>query len=71
MKDADKLDNEIHMLQEAMVEKDKRIAELLHTQIEIADASLVDDSAGVDPKRTQPKGISQKFDNLTFSDVKE
>ena len=41
-----------------MVEKDKRIAELLNTQIDIADASLLGDDS--------PSGIAPKFKILSF-----
>ena len=68
VKNADKQDNEIHFLEEQIVQKDKQIAQLLNDQIEIADSSqLVDDSGGVDP--VSP-ALSSKFDNLSFRDHK-
>lgn len=71
VKDADKLDAEIHMLEQSLIEKDERIANLLNEQVKQADESLVDDSAGVDVSSPSPTGLSPKFDNLTFRGEKD
>lgn len=71
VKDADKLDAEIHTLEQSLIEKDERIANLLNEQVKQADDSLVDNSAGVDVSSPSPTGLSPKFDNLSFRDVKD
>jgi len=69
VKDADKQDNDIHILEEKIAEKDKKIAELLNNQIEIADATqLVDNSAGIEPK--SPSTLSPKLKHLSLNDDK-
>ena len=71
VKNADKLDGEIHMLEQSLIEKDERIANLLNEQVKQTDESLVDDSAGVDISSPSPTGLSPKFDNLTFRSEKD
>ena len=71
VKDADKLDAEIHMLEQSLIEKDERIANLLNEQVKQADESLVDDSAGVDISSPSPTGLSPKFDNMSFRGEKD
>ena len=76
VKDADKQDNHIHILEETIAEKDKKIAELLNAQVDIADASLSadngeDNSAGVDPITPSSSGLSHKFDSLSFREPED
>lgn len=76
VKDADKQDNHIHILEETIAEKDKKIAELLNTQVAIADASLPadngeDNSAGVDPINPSSSGLSPRFDSLSFREPED
>lgn len=76
VKDADKQDNHIHILEETLAEKDKKIAELLNAQVAISDASLLadngeDNSAGVDPLTPSSSGLSPKFDNLSFREPED
>lgn len=71
VKDADKLEAEIHKLEQSLIDKDERIANLLNEQVKQADDSLVDDSAGVDISSPSPTGLSPKFDNLTFRGEKD
>lgn len=76
VKDADTQDSHIHILEETIAEKDKKIAELLNAQVAIADASLSadnggDNSAGVDPITPSSSGLSPKFDNLSFREVED
>ena len=76
VKDADKQDNHIHILEESIAEKDKKIAELLNSQVAIADASLLsdnggDNSAGVDPITPSSSGLSPKFDSLSFREPED
>ena len=76
VKDADKQDNHIHILEETIAEKDKKIAELLNSQVAIADASLLadnggDNSAGVDPITPSSSGLSPKFDSLSFREPED
>lgn len=76
VKDADKQDSHIHILEETIAEKDKKIAELLNAQVAIADASLSadngeDNSAGVEPITPSSSGLSPKFDNLSFREPED
>lgn len=77
VKYADKQDSEIYILEETIVEKDKKIAELLNAQVIIADASLLaengeDNTAGVDPTTpSSSSGLSPKFDNLSVCEPDE